>query len=110
MLPVILAAIVHTVFIKRDLLPALKAPIAEKWFGANKTWRGLVVVPMLTALFVYLVIPLETLWQGTLLISFDRPIWIAAGETAGAPTVATPPAGAPEGTPKAATPPVGEHK
>ena len=38
------------VVVALDLLPALKVPIHQGWFGRNKTWRGLIVMPAATVL------------------------------------------------------------
>jgi CDP-2,3-bis-(O-geranylgeranyl)-sn-glycerol synthase len=49
--PLVLAGVVHAVVIKRDLLPWLERPLdggrrfrGRPLFGANKTWRGVVVM------------------------------------------------------------------
>jgi CDP-archaeol synthase len=59
MLPVILGGLVHVAVIKLDLWPALAAiPLdaglrfrGRRLFGANKTLRGLIVMPAATLLF-----------------------------------------------------------
>ncbi len=35
-------------FVANDWLPSLKVPINEALFGKNKTWRGVVVMPLVT--------------------------------------------------------------
>jgi CDP-diglyceride synthetase len=40
------------VLVKRGALPFLEVPIHAELFGANKTWRGLVVMSISTELFV----------------------------------------------------------
>jgi CDP-diacylglycerol--serine O-phosphatidyltransferase len=37
-----------------DLLAGLKIPIHRRWFGANKTWRGVFVMPVAAASGVWL--------------------------------------------------------
>ncbi len=45
--PIIVAGILHMLVIRFDLLPWLKIPINTQAFGANKTLRGFVVMPIL---------------------------------------------------------------
>ena len=51
-LPLVVANIVHMIAIRRDWLPALARPVSARLFGANKTWRGFVLLPALNALAV----------------------------------------------------------
>ena len=53
-LPLIVSGGLHMAVVKLDLLTALKIPIHRRWFGANKTWRGLLVMPVTAALGVAL--------------------------------------------------------
>lgn len=60
MAPVVVAGVVHGVVIKNDLFPRLARPLdggrilhGRPLFGANKTWRGLVVMTLVTTLVVY---------------------------------------------------------
>jgi CDP-diacylglycerol--serine O-phosphatidyltransferase len=53
-LPLVLSGGFHMAAVKLDLLPALKIPIHQAWFGRNKTWRGLLVMPATAALGVVL--------------------------------------------------------
>jgi dolichol kinase len=55
--PVVLAGFVHSVVIHRDLLPRLARPLdcgrtfrGRRIFGANKTWRGVIVMSTMSAL------------------------------------------------------------
>ncbi len=57
-LPVVLAGIAHMAIVAADLLPSLKVPLdggrtirGRRVFGDNKTLRGLLAMPALTALF-----------------------------------------------------------
>lgn len=36
------------VVVKTDILSYLKKPIHQRWFGKNKTWRGFLVMPIVT--------------------------------------------------------------
>jgi CDP-archaeol synthase len=47
-IPLIVGGILHMLVVKLDVLSTLKKPIHLKAFGANKTWRGFVVMPLLT--------------------------------------------------------------
>ncbi len=49
-LPVVISGGLHMAVVTLDLLPALKIPIHQGWFGGNKTWRGLIVMPATAAL------------------------------------------------------------
>jgi len=58
-IPLIFAGIVHMVVVKLDLLSSLRVPIDERRFGANKTWRGVVVMTSATMSGVLLAGELE---------------------------------------------------
>ena len=62
-IPVVIGGVLHMVCVKRNYLSALVIPIHRTWFGANKTWRGMLVVPLLTALGGVCMWPLEALMQ-----------------------------------------------
>ena len=47
-LPLVFSGALHRAIVKANLLPALKRPIDAARFGQNKTWRGLIVMPLLT--------------------------------------------------------------
>ena len=57
--PLIVAGLIHMAVVKFDLFPSLKIPIQQRWFGSNKTWRGVVVMPLATALAAY---PAFVIW------------------------------------------------
>ena len=48
LLPIMIPNILHMFVVRYDLLSSLRRPVNQKLFGANKTWRGFVVVPLLT--------------------------------------------------------------
>ena len=52
--PLVIAGGLHMAVVTLDLLPALKIPIHQGWFGRNKTWRGLILMPVAAALGVML--------------------------------------------------------
>jgi CDP-diacylglycerol--serine O-phosphatidyltransferase len=71
-IPVVIGGVLHMVVVKRNYLAALVIPIHQGLFGANKTWRGIFVVPLLTAFGGLCMMPLEWLLTqaiGTSLLS-----------------------------------------
>jgi hypothetical protein len=44
--PLVISGLLHMAIVKLNVLAILKTPIHQKWFGANKTWRGVLVVPL----------------------------------------------------------------
>lgn len=52
--PMILANSFHMVFVKWDLLASFKIPLSVRLFGQNKTLRGFILLPLLSALFALL--------------------------------------------------------
>ncbi|UTW49362.1 CDP-alcohol phosphatidyltransferase family protein [Bacterioplanoides sp. SCSIO 12839] len=60
-IPVVIGGVLHMVVVSRDYLPGLAKPIWKTAFGANKTWRGFVVVPALTAAGALVLLPFEWL-------------------------------------------------
>jgi hypothetical protein len=47
-LPLIVSGILHMLVVKKDILSYFKKPIHQRLFGQNKTWRGFIVMPILT--------------------------------------------------------------
>ncbi len=58
-IPIVIGGVLHMVVVSRQYLSSLATPIYSPWFGANKTWRGFVVVPLLTAFGAICVWPIE---------------------------------------------------
>lgn len=58
-IPVVIGGVLHMVAVTQDWLPALRRPLNTRWFGANKTWRGLLLVPLLTLFGALCLWPLE---------------------------------------------------
>jgi hypothetical protein len=56
--PLIISGVLHMIVVRYDILSYLKTPIHLKTFGTNKTWRGMIIVPVLTAFAMQL-----TVWQ-----------------------------------------------
>jgi CDP-diacylglycerol--serine O-phosphatidyltransferase len=62
-IPVVIGGVLHMVVVSRNHLPQLARPVWRRAFGANKTWRGFLVVPALTAAGTLPLLPLEW-WLG----------------------------------------------
>ena len=44
-IPVVIGGVLHMLVVTHNWLPTLKKPIQQRLFGANKTWRGMLLVP-----------------------------------------------------------------
>lgn len=60
-IPVIIGGVLHMMIVTHNILPQLTIPIHKQWFGANKTWRGMLAVPLLTAFGALCLWPVELL-------------------------------------------------
>lgn len=60
-IPVIIGGVLHMIIVTHNILPQLTIPIHKHWFGANKTWRGMLAVPSLTAFGAFCLWPIEWL-------------------------------------------------
>lgn len=60
-IPVVIGGVLHMICVKRNYLSALVVPIHTGLLGENKTWRGLLIVPLLTALGGFCLWPAEWL-------------------------------------------------
>ncbi len=49
-IPLIIANVVHMLIVKFNILSSIAEPISRSAFGSSKTWRGLIVLPLLTGL------------------------------------------------------------
>ena len=66
-LPVVVGGVLHMLVVTENWLPALTMPSHRNWFGANKTVRGFVMMPLLSALGGACVsFNAEGLWLGAL--------------------------------------------
>lgn len=57
-LPVVFAGTLHMLAVKKDILPQTKIPICTSLLGRNKTYRGLILMPifaMFGTLFLYFI-------------------------------------------------------
>ena len=55
-LPLVLTNILHMFIVKFDVFRSLSVPINKEAFGKNKTWRGLLFVPLVNMALVYLTV------------------------------------------------------
>lgn len=53
-LPLVIGGSLHMAAVRADVLSVLTKPIHDRAFGANKTWRGAIVMPLATVLGVAL--------------------------------------------------------
>ncbi len=63
--PLMIAGILHMIVVKTNVLPALTKPIHVRLFGANKTWRGLLLMPFFGVIGVYTTLAIYP-WQDLL--------------------------------------------
>src|SRR6185503_14476632 len=71
--PPLVAGLLHMAVVRLDLLPALKRPIHARALGPNKTWRGMVVMPLAASVGVYLARSFERAAGDRMLVSlYDR--------------------------------------
>ncbi|MCK0179702.1 CDP-archaeol synthase [Flavobacteriaceae bacterium S0862] len=54
-LPLILGNILHMIIVKRNWFIGLAFPISKRMFGDNKTYRGIIALPILTGLLALLI-------------------------------------------------------
>jgi CDP-diacylglycerol--serine O-phosphatidyltransferase len=59
--PLIVSGITHMAAVRANFVPWLRIPLHREWFGQNKTWRGVLVMPLATILGVKLT---DSLWPG----------------------------------------------
>jgi len=54
LVPLVLTSTLHMLVVKFKLFSPLKIPIHRHWFGENKTWRGVVFVPIANGIILFL--------------------------------------------------------
>lgn len=59
LLPIVVGGVLHMLVLTHEWVPALKIPVYPAWFGANKTWHGFIVMPLVTILGVLFAQALE---------------------------------------------------
>jgi CDP-diacylglycerol--serine O-phosphatidyltransferase len=78
-IPVVIGGVLHMMLVSRNEFSFLAKPIHLKWFGTNKTWRGVIAVPVLTALGGLCLYPLAVLFEGLLgraILNDTNLIWL----------------------------------
>jgi len=65
----ILANILHMLVVKRNIFPILNKAISSCLFGANKTWRGFILVPVFNVIFLLL-------FNSILNLNLSHPIYL----------------------------------
>src|SRR5204863_7881569 len=55
LVPLILTSILHMLVVKKNWLKAFRIPVWRTGFGENKTWRGVIFVPMANAFFLWII-------------------------------------------------------
>lgn len=68
-IPLVVSGSLHMLIVSRNWFASLAVPLNQSAFGANKTWRGLVVMPLASIPGVYLALLLEPLLSGHLYVS-----------------------------------------
>lgn len=78
LLPVILAGVLHMVIVTENYFPWLAKPIHQSIFGKAKTWRGFVLMPLLTSFSAYLIFKiLASTGTTDIQILFRHPAWLS---------------------------------
>ncbi|WP_434526070.1 CDP-archaeol synthase [Photorhabdus asymbiotica] len=67
MIPIILGGCLHMVIVTKNYFSRWAIPIHQRYFGRNKTWRGFIAVPIITALFSLLWLILSTGTQDSII-------------------------------------------
>ena len=65
-IPMIISNVIHMIIVKKDWFSPLAIPISSPLFGANKTWRGLVILSILNGVLfggVNAFFPLFEKWE-----------------------------------------------
>jgi hypothetical protein len=62
-IPIVFGGVVHMIAVRDNWLPALRRPVALSLFGANKTWRGMLLMPTLSAVGALLIWWPDHYWQ-----------------------------------------------
>ena len=68
--PLIVSGVAHMAVVKLNWFPWLKRPLHEPSFGANKTWRGLLAMPLFTVPGVFVARAFQAPFEPHLLVSF----------------------------------------
>lgn len=77
-LPLLVSGAYHMLVVRRNHFAWLARPLHSRWFGANKTWRGMVVMPLATVPGVWLAQQVEPWFGESLAASLQglHPVWL----------------------------------
>ncbi|MEW8028769.1 MAG: CDP-archaeol synthase [Candidatus Thiodiazotropha sp.] len=78
-LPVFIAGSLHMFIVAHNLFHALKVPIYRSKLGKNKTWRGVIMMPILSAVSLPLVVQFSLYLPKDYSLDpyFAIPVWVA---------------------------------
>jgi len=74
-LPLVLGNVLHMIVVKCNWFKGFAFPISKKMFGVNKTYRGVIVLPILTGLLA----SLNSFWFGPFEMSFAYDAFVGFG-------------------------------
>lgn len=74
-LPLILGNVLHMIIVKCDWFKSSAFPISKRLFGENKTYRGIIVLPILTGLLALL----SSFWFGPFEMSVEYNFFVGFG-------------------------------
>jgi len=74
-LPLILGNILHMIIVNRNWFNGLAFPISKQWFGNNKTYRGIIVLPILTGVVALI----NSFWLGPFEMSVPNDVFVGFG-------------------------------
>lgn len=77
--PLVIGGILHMVAVKMDILPWFRRPIHLPSFGKNKTYRGLVLMPLFCVIGTALASYLEGWASPEKVVGFQQVSWIWLG-------------------------------
>jgi hypothetical protein len=74
-LPLVIGNVLHMIVVKRNWFKGLAFPISKIRFGDNKTYRGIIVLPILTGLLALL----SSFWVGPFKMSLAYDAFVGFG-------------------------------
>ena len=76
-LPLLVSGCYHMLVVRKNHFAALAIPLHTRWFGPNKTWRGILVMLLATIPGVWLAQVIEPWFGGRLVTSLSgqNPVW-----------------------------------
>lgn len=77
MIPIVVGGVLHMVVVTNDWFTVLKKPLHKGLFGANKTWRGFIVMPIITmpgALLLWFVLHFSNVQLSTETMQYGWPV------------------------------------